>query len=172
MNIVSYTTTFIDYPCNDDWAVILYCSGCSHKCNECHNTQLQDFNLGKKYTVDELYKLINKLTTVNKTKKIVFSGGDPLYPTNIDILKEFLDLYGNEFEITIYTGYNIDYVKEKDIKNFNYIKCGIFDKNQKQISGNFETFFQLASKNQNFYNNRYEQISNDGRLVYENCIED
>ena len=44
--------------------------------------------------------------------------------------------------------------------------------NQKQISGNFETFFQLASKNQNFYNNKYEQISNDGRLVYENCIED
>lgn len=171
MNIVDYTVTFIDYPNNTDWAVIFYCSGCCHKCVDCHNSQLQDSSKGIKYNTTELYNLIKKETRKNKTNKIVFSGGDPLYPTNIDTLKDFLNLYGNEFEITIYTGYNIEYVKSHEIKNFNFIKCGIFDKNQKQISGNFESYFQLASKNQNFYNDKYEQLSTNGRLFYENSTE-
>ena len=165
MRIVNHTITFIDYPSKDHWANIFYFSGCSHNCKDCQNLQLQNPEAGKIINIDELYQLVKSMCRKNLTNKVVFSGGDPLSSFNIQDIKKFLDLYGLEFEITIYTGYNIDYVKEHEIKNFKFIKCGTFNKQLKQESGNFEDYFQLASTNQNFYNNKYEQLSNNGRMI-------
>lgn len=172
MKIINHTISFIDYPSNSEWAIILYFSGCEHKCHLCHNQLLQNPNSGKDIDIEDLYKLIKNQCEKNHTKNVVFSGGDPLYKTNINILRLFLEKYGNEFNICIYTGYDIEYVKRNNISNFKYIKCGVYNEKQKQPSGNFENYFQLASINQNFYNNKYEQVSKDGRLVYENSVKD
>lgn len=172
MRLVNYTTTFIDYPCKDHWANIFYFSGCNHNCPDCHNLNIQNPNIGEEIDSEKLYKIVKRECKKNLTNKVVFSGGDPLSPFNIDVIRDFLNIYGNEFDVVIYTGYGIKYVKENKIKNFKFIKCGIFDKQRKQESGNFENYFQLASANQNLYNNNYEQVSINGRLIYEKCVKD
>lgn len=164
--VVNSTISFIDYPDNKQWSTIVYFSGCSHKCLDCHNFNLQTYGIGKKYNIIDFYTFLNNECNKNKTRNVVFSGGDPLYIKNIGFIKEFLSKYSNEFNICIYTGFDIEYVKKNNIKGFKFIKCGTFDKNNKQTSGNFETYFQLASPNQNFYDDSYNQLSENGKLIY------
>lgn len=159
--------TFIDYPDPDNWAVIFYFSGCSHGCKNCHNIQLKNRGVGKLYNVDEFNELVKYETEKNKTKNVVFSGGDPLFKENLEFVKEFLIKYGSLYNICIYTGHNIEYVKENNVKGFKYIKCGTFDDSKKRLSGNFSDQFILASSNQNFYDENYNLISEDGILIYD-----
>lgn len=159
--------TFIDYPDPDNWAVIFYFSGCSHGCKNCHNIQLKNRGVGKLYNVDEFNELVKYETEKNKTKNVVFSGGDPLFKENLEFVKEFLIKYGSLYNICIYTGHNIEYVKENNVKGFQFIKCGTFDENNKLKSGMTDEYFQLASPNQNFYNDKYEQLSENGKMMFE-----
>ena len=166
MFLVNYDCTFIDYPSPNDWAIILYFSGCDHFCNSCQNKELQKYGIGNYITPDQLNILLSTLSKKFQTKKIVFSGGDPLYQNNVDDIKYFLQHYGSNYEICIYTGCDIDYVKQNNITNFKFIKCGTFDNNIKRESGNFEDKFVLASPNQNFYDANYNQLSINGILKY------
>lgn len=166
MFLVNFDCTFIDYPDPTDWANIFYFAGCEHSCNSCQNKKLQNFKSGNVITTTSLYTLASTLSKKNNTKKIVFSGGDPLSLYNIEGIKYFTHQYGNEFDICIYTGYDISYVKQNEITGFKFIKCGTFIENQKRESGNFEDKFILASPNQNFYDANYKQISNEGILIY------
>lgn len=166
MNLVNFDCTFIDYPSPTDWANIYYFSGCSHFCKSCQNQELQNCNVGNYCTVEALNTLISTNSKKNQTNKVVFSGGDPLHPHNINDIKYFLQLYGSLYDICIYTGYDIDYVKQNEITNFKFIKCGKFDETTKRESGNFEDRFILASPNQNFYDSNYRQISKEGILIY------
>ena len=113
--------------------------------------------------MEEAYHMFSEK---NKTKKIVFSGGDPLSFHNINDIKYFSQQYGKEFDICIYTGYNIEYVKQNEITGFKFIKCGTFIETQQRPSGNFEDRFVLASPNQNFYDANYNQLSKEGILFY------
>ena len=166
MFLVGFDCSFLDYPDPTDWANIFYFAGCEHNCNMCHNKELQNFKSGHVISIDGLYTLASTLSKKNKTNKIVFSGGDPLSIHNINDIKYFSQQYGNLFDICIYTGYNIDYVKQNEITGFKFIKCGSFIESQKRESGNFEDKFILASPNQNFYDANYNQISNEGILIY------
>lgn len=165
MRIVEIGLTFTDYPSLEDWAVIVYLSGCINNCPNCQNKALQDPNVGDSIaSVDELYNRIKKSCKSNETNCVVFSGGDPLFSSNRIILKEFLDKYSDEFNICIYTGYPIEFVKEFNLKGFKFIKCGKYDENLKQPSYKYDSEMQLASSNQNFYNDKYERISENGKL--------
>ena len=166
MNLVNFDCTFIDYPSPNDWANIFYFSGCSHFCKSCQNQELQNYNIGKHYSVENLNTLISTLSKKNQTNKVVFSGGDPLHPHNIKDIKYFLQQYGSLYDICIYTGFEIDYVKQNEITGFKFIKCGKYIESQKRKSGNFEKEFILASPNQNFYDSNYRQISKEGILKY------
>ena len=102
----------------------VYVSGCNHKCKGCHNPQTWDFNQGYLITEEVVQDLIKSIKNNPLLSGITFSGGDPLFTTNIDLIREFLNKYGNEFDICIYTGHSIDYVKENNISGFKFIKCG------------------------------------------------
>ena len=112
---------------------------------------------------------IINIAKINKTNKIVLSGGDPLYGGNLDftlrILKEL-----KKYDICIYTGCTIEYVKRMQFYGFKYIKCGIYRSDLKQVSEKTDDYMQLASSNQNFYNDKYEQISENGRLTWTSII--
>lgn len=170
MRLINKDITFIDYPDPSDWAVIFYVSGCCHNCIGCQNKELQDPNIGGNEIKDinSLYKLIKDASIHYKTKKIVFSGGDPLYETNRDLIREFLKKYGNEFEICIYTGYPINFVKEQNISGFKFIKCGryIYTDSQYRKPGITDDKFTLASSNQDFYDENYNKISINGILKF------
>lgn len=53
----------------------IYCAGCAHKCQGCHNPQSWDFNAGTPMSIDQLMEEILSDPFANVT----FSGGDPLY---------------------------------------------------------------------------------------------
>lgn len=169
MIFVGSDLTFIDYPTADDWAVIFYFAGCCNNCSNCQNRELQnpDYKGGMIIQDEEgLYNLVKEICKKQDTTKIVLSGGDPLYPANREIVKNFLNKYGSLYDICIYTGYSIDDVKEFGIQNFKFIKCGRYDETRKQISEKTEDHIQLASTNQNFYNAKYEQLSQNGILKF------
>lgn len=53
----------------------IYCAGCGHHCQGCHNPQSWDFDGGREMTVDELLDIIK----ADEFSNVTFSGGDPLY---------------------------------------------------------------------------------------------
>ncbi len=170
MFIVNSQNTFIDYPSAEDWAVIYFFSGCCNNCANCQNKLLQQVEQTKfEYKInsaEELYNIIKKDVVRYCTNKIVFSGGDPLFESNRSIIKEFLEKYGDQFDICVYTGYSIDNVKKFDIKNFKFIKCGKFEETNKQESYKSDNKMVLASTNQNFYDSNYNQLSKTGVLNF------
>lgn len=53
----------------------IYCAGCRHQCEGCHNPQSWDFEGGHAMTTEEIMAIIEADPYANVT----FSGGDPMY---------------------------------------------------------------------------------------------
>ncbi len=53
----------------------IYCAGCAHHCQGCHNPQSWDFMGGREMSVEELLDVIK----ADEFSDVTFSGGDPLY---------------------------------------------------------------------------------------------
>ena len=70
LDIIEDTT--VDGP---GFRTTIYCAGCAHKCEKCHNPQTWNFNQGRNASTDELMKVIVSDPYANVT----FSGGDPMY---------------------------------------------------------------------------------------------
>ena len=160
------TRTFVDFPDDDGDAVIVFLRGCQHNCKGCHSPSLQNF-VGIKNIHLFIEDIIDVANSFNKTRKVVFSGGDPLHPLHIKNIKYVcyvLKSYG--FSICIYTGYKIDYVKMAFKGAFDFIKCGRYIEEEKQISGKDDNGMTLASRNQNFYNGNFKILSKNGKLVW------
>jgi len=160
--------TFTDYPDNESQAILVYFLGCNHYCVNCYNIELTNYDSdkGKEITIEELYKEILKKSQSLKTNKVVFSGGDPLYKKNLDFTRKFLNNYKDVFDICVYTGHPIEYVKNKEIKNFKFIKCGKYNGNLKTQSFKCDEYIQLASTDQEFYGGMYNKISRNGRYYF------
>ena len=64
--------TMVDGP---GFRTSIYCAGCRHQCEGCHNPQSWDFSGGHAMTTDEIMRIIEADPYANVT----FSGGDPMY---------------------------------------------------------------------------------------------
>lgn len=64
--------TMVDGP---GFRTSIYCAGCRHRCEGCHNPQSWDFSGGHAMTTDEIMRIIEADPFANVT----FSGGDPMY---------------------------------------------------------------------------------------------
>lgn len=155
--------TWQDYP-TQDHAILVYSIGCEHGCKNCHNIKLKTGINTIDLSAKELYDSLLIMSKHERTNKIVFSGGDPLFK-NLECIKEFLKI--NEyFDVCIYTGYDIEYVKTNTVNGFKYIKCGKYDEKLKQISGKSDEYIKLASSNQNFYDENFNKLSENGVLYF------
>lgn len=160
--------TFLDYPSNIDNAILIMFVGCEHNCPYCQNKELQDPHFNNNTRIlkfNEFKKELGAFSLRNRTNKIVLSGGDPLYHSNIRDIKEILDMQG--YEITIYTGYGINYVKENKIDNFTFIKTGKYDEELKQEVIKTDKFIKFASTNQELYDKNFNLLSKDGIYYFE-----
>jgi anaerobic ribonucleoside-triphosphate reductase activating protein len=87
--------------------VVLWVSGRSHHCKECHNPQTWAYNNGSLFTEETLNEL---LTALNKPyiSGITFSGGDPLFSRNLsevyDIILKIKKQFPNK-NIWLYSGF-------------------------------------------------------------------
>lgn len=163
--------TYQDYPDNYSIAVLVYFYGCIHNCFNCHNPELQNFNNGKRINVFKLLKYIYQTCKLNRTNKIVLSGGDPLNYRNIDTIKFVLNqLEKNNYEVCIYTGYSKDYIIANNIKGFKYVKCGKYDECLFQLSEKTDDYLKFASSNQELYDNNLNLISRNGIFYFDKEI--
>lgn len=64
--------TMVDGP---GFRTSIYCAGCRHQCEGCHNPQSWDFEGGHAMTTEDLMRIIEADPYANVT----FSGGDPMY---------------------------------------------------------------------------------------------
>ena len=164
VNVGSIVLGWSEYP-TQDWAVNVYLSGCNHFCEDCQNPSLADPSYGHTYSVSELYDSLVKKCKANRTDKIVFLGGDPLYKDNSLLLNELVPLLSN-FHICVYTGYNLDYAKSvlSCLNQIDYLKTGKYIQAQKQLSKKTDSELILSSPNQTMYRIKPEitQISKNG----------
>ena len=112
-----HNITYPDMNNGDGLRVVLWLSGCSHRCKGCQNPQTWDVNSGipfDKYAKEELFRELSK----DYISGITFTGGDPLHENNLEevakLIFEIRKTLPNK-NIWIYTGYQIedlDYLKE------------------------------------------------------------
>ena len=100
----------------DGLRVVLWVSGCTHHCHECHNPQTWDLTGGIPFddaAEDELFEALKPA----HISGITFSGGDPLHPMNREevarLIKKFKKLYPNK-TAWLYTGYLWEEIKDLD----------------------------------------------------------
>ena len=80
----------------DGLRVVLWVSGCSHRCPECHNQITWNANCGLEFdekAKQEIFAELNK----SYVSGITFSGGDPLYEKNIHCVTEFAKELKNKY---------------------------------------------------------------------------
>ena len=152
-----------DYPNNDGQCVLVFMHGCTHDCPGCQNVELQVVT-GYNETISGLIKRINVACGVYRTNKVVLTGGDPLCGVNLGVTSELLNRL--QQDVMVYTGYDVDFVKESGIFGFTYLKCGLFDVNKMvatEISGDY---MQFASTNQALYDGNWKKLTDNGRYTY------
>lgn len=99
---------------------VLWVSGCSHYCPQCHNPQTWDKNVGEEFTDEVLENLIEKLKRPY-IKRLTLSGGDPLFLGNRDVITNIVRKVKKELpkiKIWCYTGYLWEDVKDLPCMEF------------------------------------------------------
>lgn len=123
--------------------VVLWCSGCSLHCEECHNPETWDFAGGKPFdnaARQELFEALDK----PYIKGITFSGGHPLEPQNINTVNSLISDIKQQLpekDIWLYTGFRLTDKNFIDQENhlFNVISLcdivvdGAFEKDKKDL---------------------------------------
>ena len=159
--------TYLDYPSPDGNSVIVYFTGCEHHCPGCHSPLLQKVDKYSESNKEILDKIIDYCKRAD-TNKLVFLGGDPLYKNNIELTKFLVNNLNAAYDICIFTGYDIEYVKNLNLQGVKYYKCGKFDQTKLRQSKKTDDEYILASPNQNFYDGNYNLLSKDGILTFNN----
>lgn len=88
--------------------VTLFVSGCNHRCEGCYNKSTWNPHNGTPFTADTLAYLLD-LMAPDYIRGLSLTGGDPLYPTNMDWIWEICNAvrerYGDTKDIWMWTGY-------------------------------------------------------------------
>lgn len=125
--------------------VVLWTSGCSHHCPECHNPQTWDETAGKLFN-DTAEKELFSALAKPYIKGITFSGGDPLYINNLDEVLRLSQKIKEDLpdkDIWLYTGYTYEAImsgttedmlkRQKILKNVDILVDGPFIINLKDL---------------------------------------
>lgn len=90
--------------------VTLFISGCNHYCNNCQNPQTWDSNSGIEFDSNAKEEIFEQLSK-DYIDGITFSGGDPLYKTNVEEVFSLIQEIQKRFPtktIWLYTGYEFE----------------------------------------------------------------
>lgn len=111
----------------DGLRVVLWVSGCNHRCDGCHNKLTWDCKSGVPFDInakEELFKELEK----EYISGVTFSGGDPLHDNNLDdivrLIQDIKDNYSNK-TIWLYTGYTFDEIERDPIKWYIFCSCDV-----------------------------------------------
>ena len=114
MNYIKITKN--DIANGEGIGVVLWASGCTCRCFNCHNPQTWDFNAGGPFTEETMQELLTELEKLY-ISRLTLSGGHPLealnLPTVYQIVKRVKEKFPNK-TIWIYSGMTFEEIKEKD----------------------------------------------------------
>lgn len=119
--------------------VVLWVSGCSHHCPQCHNPQTWDYNVGKEFTEETFSYLLESLDRPY-INRLTFSGGDPLSLKNRKIVKCIAKRVKEKFpnlKVWCYTGYTFEELPKDLLEYFDILVDGKFEINKKDVTLNF-----------------------------------
>lgn len=90
----------------------LYFSGCSHKCEGCHNEYSWNPDHGELVSYEMLERIAEEINNNTILDGITVSGGDPLFnPGDMKKVLKFLKEKTGK-NIWLYTGYTLEKIKE------------------------------------------------------------
>lgn len=100
--------------------VVLWVSGCEHNCPGCHNPDTHNPESGYLFNEDAESRLM-KLLQPNYIAGITFSGGDPLYSSNVGTITRLAKRIRTEMpekDIWVYTGYLYEQVCNLELMKY------------------------------------------------------
>ena len=104
----------------DGLRVVLWVSGCEHKCYNCHNKITWDINNGLIFDNNAKEEIFSQLEK-DYIKGITFSGGDPLHKQNrievFNLIKEIKTKFPKK-DIWLYTGYTWEEINDLEIIDY------------------------------------------------------
>ncbi len=101
----------------DGLRVVLWVSGCNHRCKNCHNSITWNVNEGLPFDENAQQEIYQQLQQ-QYISGITLSGGDPLFPDNRKEITILVDKIKKQFPqktIWCYTGYLWEEVKQLDV---------------------------------------------------------
>lgn len=104
------TITYFDVNNGPGLRHTLWVQGCSIRCEGCHNSELWDFNSGKKFTSFTLKRLLVACKD-DKVEGLTICGGEPLDSKNLFVVTQICHIFKKYFpnkSIWVYTGMEID----------------------------------------------------------------
>ncbi|MCP6719389.1 MAG: 4Fe-4S cluster-binding domain-containing protein [Patescibacteria group bacterium] len=136
INTIDYSGSIVDGP---GLRTILFVQGCVRRCEECHNPSTWNIEGGIELEVEEIVRELNE-KCINK--KITISGGEPLlqFPAVLKLVKNLED-----FNVVLYTGFELEDIPKEILKHINYVKVGRYIKKKRTTILPF-----IGSKNQKF----------------------
>lgn len=117
----------------DGLRVVLWVAGCGHHCEGCHNPITWDENGGIEFDDTAKHEIFEELRH-SYISGITFSGGDPLFKSNIDGIKALVCEINEKFPQKtkwLYTGYLWEEIKDLDfIGMIDVVVDGKFEKDK------------------------------------------
>lgn len=115
INSMDFHGSFVNGP---GIRTLIFLQGCSRHCIGCHNPSTWSQEGGKEYEVDDLAMIIKTNCT---NRKITITGGEPLeQKAALALLLQELE----EFDICLYTGYELEDVPRDIMRHLTYLKTG------------------------------------------------
>lgn len=115
-----HNITKVDMLNGDGLRVVLWVSGCSHCCKDCHNPITWDANSGLPFDEAAREELFEELAK-DYVSGLTLSGGDPLYFSNrgevLRLVKEVRRRFPDK-TIWMYTGFLWETVAELEIMDY------------------------------------------------------
>lgn len=128
--------TKTDLKNGDGLRVVLWVAGCNHMCKNCHNPETWDHNGGKLFDENAKQELFDELKK-DYISGITFSGGDPLFPANREVIGQLIEEISKKFPdktIWCYTGYLFEQIKNLPfLKYIDVLIDGPFIESQKEL---------------------------------------
>lgn len=111
----------------DGLRVVLWLSGCSHKCKGCQNPQTWNVDSGIPFDEKAEEELFRELIK-DYISGLTLTGGDPLHDKNLTKVLELINkirlLFPNK-TIWLYTGYELHQCIDHPVRNEIISKCDI-----------------------------------------------